>query len=154
VAIRTFEHTAVLPAAPDTVVYALSHYEYFLEHQIHLNLARVRFLGERHGADGVTRRVYRNSERVRLGPLRVMVTNTATSYLDTGGVVVGEAFQWPGVHVMTRSKCVSRGDDATLVEEVLTVEAPGLLMATVFAQARRAHEQKFVRLGRVLAGHE
>ena len=147
---RVFEHTVALHAPPDAVIYALSHYEFYLEHHIHRNLARVRFLGERRGADGVARRMYRNSERVRFGPLPLLVSNTAMSYRD-GNTVVGEAFQWPGIHVMTRSTCIGGEDGATRVDETLTVQAPAMLMATVFAQARLAHEQKFARLEAALA---
>ncbi|HEX8036611.1 MAG TPA: hypothetical protein VF510_22325 [Ktedonobacterales bacterium] len=61
----TFEHTLAMYAPADAIRSALSQYEFFLEHAIHRNLARVNFLGECVGPDGITRRYYRNSERVQ-----------------------------------------------------------------------------------------
>ena len=152
---RIFEHSIVIQAPTERVIYALSHYEYFLEHHIHRNLARVNLMSEERGPDGIVRRRYRNSERVRLGPFPLLVSNTATSYVDADGVtVVGEAVQWPRIHIMTRSRCTAHGAGATQVEEALIVEAPWVLFRTTFTQAKQAHEEKFVRLAQALAGRE
>ena len=152
---QVFEHATIIHAPTDRVIYALSHYEYFLEHHIHRNLAHVRLLAEERGTDGIVRRRYRNSERVRLGPFPLLVSNMAMSYVDADGVtVVGEAVQWPRIHIMTRSRCTAHGAGATQVEEALIVEAPWVLFRTTFTQARQAHEEKFVRLAQALAGRE
>lgn len=142
----TFEHALAIHASADAIRSALSHYEFFLEHAIHRNLVRVQFLGEHAGPDGITRRYYRNSERVRLGPLPITVSNTATNYIDDQGAVVGEAFQSPGIHVMVVSRCTSQPDGATLVSEHVVVEAPRLLMRTVYPQAVTAHVEKLAKL--------
>lgn len=146
----TFEHALAINASADAIISALSHYEFFLEHAIHRNLVRVRFLGERAGPDGISRRHYRNSERVQLGPLPITVSNTATNYLDEQGAVVGEAFQSPGIHILVISRCTSQPGGTTLVSERLVVEAPRLLMRTVYAQAVAAHVEKLANLKRVL----
>jgi hypothetical protein len=155
VAKRIFEHSTVIQAPTERVIDALSHYEYYLEHHLHRNLARVKLVSEVRGTDGIVRRRYRNSERVRLGPFPLWVSNTAMSYVDADGVtVVGEAVQWPRIHVMTRSRCTAQGAGATHVEEALIVEAPRVLFRTTFTQAKQAHEEKFVRLAQALAGQE
>lgn len=146
----TFEHTLTIHASADTIRSALSHYEFFLEHGLHRNLVRVQFLGERSGPDGIARRHYRNSERVQLGPFPLTVSNTATNYLDMQGAVVGEAFQSPGIHIRVISNCTSQPDGATLVSEQLLVEAPRLLMRTVYAQAVAAHVAKLAKLKNIL----
>ncbi|MGZ3599511.1 MAG: hypothetical protein ACXWQ5_07320 [Ktedonobacterales bacterium] len=146
----TFEHMLTIHASADAIRSALSNYEFFLEHAIHRNLVRVRFLGERTDPDGNTRRYYRNSERVQLGPLPITVSNNATNYIDDQGAVVGEAFQSPGIHVMVISRCTAQPDGKTLVSEHVIVEAPRLLMSTVYAQAIAAHTEKLARLKNVL----
>lgn len=142
----TFEHTLAIHAPANAIRSALSHYEFFLEHAIHRNLVRVLFLGERSDPDGITRRHYRNSERVQLGPFPLTVSNNATNYLDAQGAVVGEAFQSPGIHVLVVSHCTSQPNGSTLVSERRLVEAPRLLMRTVYAQAVAAHVEKLARL--------
>ena len=149
-ATRTFAHSCLMHAAPERILSALARYEFFLEHRIHPNVVGVRFLGERAG-NGVTQRIYRNSERVRLGPIPLTVSHTATNYRDAGGALVGEAFQFPGIHVTVRTRCTPQTSGATLVEETLLVEAPRMLMGTVFAQAKRAHEEKLAKLDAALA---
>jgi hypothetical protein len=146
VATRTYQHDVAMRASPERILYALSHYEFFLEHGIHPALIRVRFLGERPGADGFPRRRYRNTERVRLGPLWITVSNIATSYLDASGALVGEAFQSPGIHVTVRSICTARPDGTTLVDESVRVDASAPLLGTTSAQAKRAHDEKLVKL--------
>lgn len=146
----TFEHALTMHASADAIRSALSHYEFFLEHAIHRNFVRVQFLEERVGADGITRRRYRNSERVQLGPLPITVSNTATNYTDNQGAVVGEAFQSPGIHVMVISRCAPQPDGTTLVSEHVILEAPRLLLPTVYAQAVAAHVEKLAKLKSVL----
>lgn len=142
----TFEHTLAMHASADDIRSALSHYEFFLEHTIHRNLVKVQFLGERIGPDGITLRCYRNSERVQLGPLPITVSNNATNYIDDQGAVVGEAFQSPEIHVMVISRCTAQPDGMTLVSEHVIVEAPRLLIRTVYAQAVAAHVEKLAKL--------
>lgn len=146
----TFEHALTMHASADAIRSALTHYEFFLEHAIHRNLVKVQFLGERTGPDGITRRHYRNSERVRLGPLPITVSNNATNYIDEQGAVVGEAFQSPGIHVMVISRCTPQPDGKTLVSEQVILKAPRPLMPTVYSQAVAAHMEKLARLKSVL----
>ncbi len=142
----TFEHALAIHAPTDAIRSVLTHYEFFLEHALHRNLVRVQFLGERVGSDGISRRHYRNSERVQLGPVPLTVSNTATNYIDGEGAVVGEAFQSPGIHVRVISRCTPQPDGKTLVSERLMLEAPRPLMRTVYAQAVKAHVEKLARL--------
>ena len=145
-----FEHALAMKVSADSMRSALTHYEFFLEHAFHRNLVKVQFLGERAGSDGITRRHYRNSERVQLGPLPITVSNNATNYIDAQGAVVGEAFQSPGIHVMVISRCTPQPDGKTLVSEQVIIEAPRLLMPTVYAQAVAAHKEKLAKLKSVL----
>jgi hypothetical protein len=41
VATRTYQHDVAMRASPERILYALSHYEFFLEHGIHPALIRV-----------------------------------------------------------------------------------------------------------------
>jgi|SRR5579883_599630 hypothetical protein len=146
---RTYTHTLIIQAPPERILAALARYEVFIEHQLHRNLVGVRFLGERTGDDGIVRRWYRNTEHVRFGPFAFNVSNTATSYFDAQGALIGEAFQSPGVHVKAITTCAPQPDGpdgATLVEETIQLTAPRLLMRTVYTQAKKAHDEKLLRL--------
>lgn len=146
---KVYEHAITIQADPQRILSSLSRYEFFLENDIHPNLVKSDLLDERTGDDGVTRRTYRNFERVKFGPLTITAQHRAENYIDAEGALVGEAFQSPGVHLTVITRCTPQ-ENGTLVEESVIAEASAALIGTVFSQAKHAHEEKLVKLKAVL----
>lgn len=89
-------------------------------------------------AFGTPRRNYRVTDRLPVGPFRTRFTYRATVTTTPDGRLYTEAFQSPGVHLITWYECAATGE-ATRLMEHCTVQAARLLLGFVRRQAQAAH---------------
>ena len=83
-------------------------------------------------------RRYRVVDQIPVGPVRMRTAYTAELEPVSDHEVRGEAWQSPGVHLVTRYQLEDRGP-ATRLREQVTLEAPFGLRRFVQRQARSAH---------------
>ncbi len=98
---------------------------------------------------GTPRRRFRVTDRMRAGPLLLRFTYLATATDAPDGTLVGEAYQSPGIHLISRYTFTAEGDQ-THIEEQCTITAPGPLIKYVQRQAYAAHAQTFQRIKQFL----
>jgi hypothetical protein len=98
---------------------------------------------------GTPRRRFRVTDRMRAGPLLLRFTYLATMTDAPDGTLVGEAFQPPGIHLISRYTLMPE-DSQTRVEEHCTIAAPRLLAGFVQRQAYAAHAQTFQQIKQYL----
>jgi hypothetical protein len=92
---------------------------------------------------------HRVVDRIPLGPFRLRTVYTAALEPIADDEILGEAWQWPGVHLTTRYRLADRGDKTGL-REAAVVEAPLGLRGFVRRQAFAAHRTTLERLKALL----
>ncbi len=83
-------------------------------------------------------RRYRVVDQIPLGPFRMRAVYTASLEPISDHEVHGEAWQSPGIHLLTVYHLGDRGEGTRLLERV-TLEAPFGLRRFVHRQARESH---------------
>jgi hypothetical protein len=96
---------------------------------------------------------YRVVDRLPVGPFRLRTVYTAALEPISDHEIRGEAWQSPGVHLLTRYQLEERGDTTRLRESV-SLEAPFGLRRFVHHQARSAHRTTLERIKRLLEAPE
>lgn len=106
---------------------------------------------ERLPADPARPRALRHRvvDRIPLGPFRLRTVYTAALEPITDDEIRGEAWQWPGVHLVTRYRLEDRGA-ATGLRETVTLAAPLGLRGFVRRQALAAHRTTLERMRALL----
>ena len=94
-------------------------------------------------------RRYRITDRVPVGPFGMTIVYTAEVEALSAGLVRGEAWQAPGIHLTTEYELADHDGGTRLVERV-SVEAPWLLRRFTIRQARAAHRTTLDRMKGVL----
>jgi hypothetical protein len=142
-----FRH-AIEIAVPRAVLHAfLSELENFAS--LHPLIESIRALPAR--ADRPRARHYRVVDRIPVGPIRLRTVYTATLDPVAQDEIHGEAWQAPGVHLLSIYRLEDRGASTGLVEEVL-VDAPFGLRRFVTRQARDAHRATLEKMKVLLEG--
>ncbi|WIG60775.1 MAG: hypothetical protein OJF49_003523 [Ktedonobacterales bacterium] len=143
----SFSQNIFINAAPAAAIARLSEYSQHTE--LHPMIVAVRLLDTMSTADGGIRRDYRITDRMRLGPFTTRFTYRASITAAPNGRLDGEAFQFPRIHLHVTTICQPEGDGTRVAEEV-KIDAPRLLMRTVYTQAQAAHKQLLANLKTLL----
>ncbi|SRR5579883_309790 len=117
--------------------------------QIHPLIVAITPLDPTTGQDGRLVQRYHIRDRMRLGPFTLAFTYLATLQTDAPGELHFEAFQFPRIRLSNTTRCLPEGT-GTRVSEQVQIEAPRLLMRTVFQQARQSHHHMLLNLKRHL----
>lgn len=96
-------------------------------------------------------RRYRVVDQIPVGPFRMRTAYTAELEPVSDHEVRGEAWQSPGVHLVTRYQLEERGKVTRLHEQV-TLEAPFGLRRFVLRQARESHGVTLEKMKALLEG--
>lgn len=88
------------------------------------------------------------TDQLAMGPFRFKIKYRADVLKLTLDKAHTEAWQSPGVHIISHMLFIEE-NDGTLLREEYTVEAPPLLFGYTFKQAKAAHEELLVQIKQV-----
>ena len=94
---------------------------------------------------GTPRQRFQVTDRMHIGPTAVKFTYLATKTDAPDGSLYCEAFQSPGIHLISVYTFATVGDQ-TAVEERTTVQASPLLLRYVKRQAQQAHQVTMAKM--------
>jgi hypothetical protein len=143
---RSFEQSIEIGAAPEVVHDFLS--DLHRHRGLHPLIERIEDLPA-HPARPRVRR-YRVTDRIRFGPIAFRIAYVAEIEPFAPDLVLGAAWQSPGVEVRTRHRVTSSETGGTLVEEEVLLVAPFLLVDYARRQAKAAHGETLAKLKVVL----
>jgi len=95
-------------------------------------------------------RWYRVVDRIPVGPFRLKAVYTAAIEAVADDEVQGEAWQSPGVHLLTRYRLEALGPERTRLVETVGVDAPFGLRGFVARQASASHRVTLLKLKALL----
>lgn len=95
--------------------------------------------------DGTILQRYRITDRMKLGPFTIQFTYRVTNRLGPSGEIIYEAFQSPRIHLYNTTFLQPEGDGTRLREDV-QIDAPAILLQTVYKGAIQSHQEMFARL--------
>jgi hypothetical protein len=139
---RSFEQSIAIAAAPEVVHSFLCDLHRY--RGLHPLIERIEDLPP-HPARPDARR-YRVIDRLRLGPLSFRIAYLAELAPVAPDVVLGTAWQSPGVEVRTRYRVTRARDGGTDLREDVVLTAPRPLLGYAHRQAEAAHRETFARL--------
>jgi len=93
-------------------------------------------------------RRFRITDQLATGPFRFKIKYLADVLKLTPDEAHTEAWQSPGVHIISHMSFTEE-NGGTLLREEYTVEAPNLLFGYTFKQAKAAHEELLVMIKQV-----
>ncbi len=96
-------------------------------------------------AEGVLLKRYRITDRMKLGPFKIQFTYRVINRVGSAGEIIYEAFQSPSIHLYNTTFLQPEGNGTRLKEDV-QIDAPALLMKTVYKGAIQSHQEMFARL--------
>ena len=97
-------------------------------------------------------RRHRVTDRMRLGPISFRIHYLAEIRAVPPDLILGTAWQSPGVEVRTQYRVTPASNDATLVREDVRMKAPLLLIGYAHRQAEAAHRETLAKLKVLLEG--
>jgi len=104
-----------------------------------------RLIGTTTNADGEQVDQYRVREHVELGPITLPITVAVDMRVTSGGRLISDAYQFPGIHLYNETWCEPEGTGAQVYEHIV-ITAPRLLLKTTYNGAAVAHKEMFARL--------
>ena len=96
-------------------------------------------------ADGTELQCYRITDRMKLGPFTLHFTYRVTNRVGQAGEIIYEAFQSPHIHLYNTTFLLPESNGTRLKEDV-QIDAPVILMKTVYKGALQSHREMFARL--------
>jgi ligand-binding SRPBCC domain-containing protein len=142
---RSFEIDTFINASPEAVRNFLAKLE---NHQkIHPLIIAVKHDNTTTASDGVPIQHYHITDRMKLGPSTLQFTYRVTNRVNPAAVteLVFEAFQFPRIHLSNTMSFHLEGDGTRLRERVI-INAPRILLGTVYKQALQSHRESFAKL--------
>jgi ligand-binding SRPBCC domain-containing protein len=142
-----FEQEIIIQAPLEDV---LAFMEKMENHQkIHPLVVSIRLIESASAPDGVPIRNYAIRDRMRLGPLTISFTYHTAFQVRPGGELILDATQFPRIllHNIFRFQPEGAG---TRVKAEVNIQAPRLLIKTVFEQAQQSHRQMWLNLKTLL----
>jgi ligand-binding SRPBCC domain-containing protein len=143
----SFEHDIFIHASPEKVRAFLSTLDNHT--QIHPLIVNVRHSETSTASDGTVIDHYIIRDRMKQGPFLLTFSYRVEMSIDTTGVIVSDAHQFPGIYLHNRTQCLPEGS-GTRVKESVEITAPGLLLKTVYTQALSSHKKMFEKLKTIL----
>jgi hypothetical protein len=113
--------------------------------KIHPLIISVRHDGLTTTADGTELARYRITDCMKLGPFNIQFTYRVTNRIGQAGEIIYEAFQSPRIHLYNTTFLQPEGSGTRLKEDV-QIDAPSILMPTVYKGAIQSHQEMFARL--------
>jgi Polyketide cyclase / dehydrase and lipid transport len=139
---RSFEQSIVIQAVPGVVHAFLA--DLHRHRDLHPLIERIEDLPPHPGRADV--RCYRVTDRMRLGPISFRIHYVAEIQAVPPDLVLGTAWQSPGVEVRTQYRVAPAPNGATLVREDVRMKAPLLLIGYAARQAEAAHRETLAKL--------
>jgi hypothetical protein len=143
---RSFEQSIAIGAAPAIVHAFLA--DLHRHRDLHPLIERIEDLPPQPGRPDVRR--YRVTDRMRLGPLAFRITYLAELEPFAPDLILGAAWQSPGVELRTRYRVSPSRGGGTLLHEEVRLKAPRLLIGYAHRQAEAAHRETLAKLKRLL----
>jgi polyketide cyclase/dehydrase/lipid transport protein len=138
---RSFEQSIEIAVAPEVVHAFLA--DLHNHRELHPLIERIEDLPPEPGRPEVRR--YRVTDRMRLGPLSFRIAYVAEIRPVPPDLILGTAWQSPGIEVRTRFR-VSPAPGGAIVREDAELRAPRLLIAYAHRQAEAAHRETLAKL--------
>ena len=88
---------------------------------------------------------YRITDRMKIGPFTIHFTYRVTNRVGQTGEIIYEAFQSPRIHLYNTTFLLPERNGTRLKEDV-QIDAPSILMKTVYKGAIQSHQEMFARL--------
>jgi len=139
---RSFAQSIEIAAAPAVVHAFLA--DLHRHRDLHPLIERIEDLPAQPGRTDVRR--YRVTDRMHLGPLSFRITYVAEIKAIPPDLILGTAWQSPGVELRTRYRIAPMPDGRTLVSEDVLLKAPFVLIGYAQRQAAAAHRETFAKL--------
>lgn len=95
--------------------------------------------------DGAQMEFYRITDRMQLGSFSIKFTYRVTSRVGQAGELIYEAFQFPSIYLHNTTIFQPEGTGTRLREDV-AIDAPRLLLGTVYKGAIQSHQEMFAHL--------
>ena len=143
---RSFEQSIEIRVASPVVHAFLA--DLHRHRDLHPLIERVEDLPGHPGRPTVRR--YRVTDRMRLGPFAFRITYVAELEPFAPDLILGAAWQSPGVEVRTRYRISPSPAGGTLVHEEVLLKAPFLLVGYAHRQAEAAHRATLTKLKALL----
>lgn len=147
----TFQQQLFIAAAPETCFHYLSVIDQ--QTQLHPLIVGVRELERGRTAQGHSFFVWEVTDRLSMLGFTFKIKYQTRMTLTDAPSIEHEARQAMGVFVSARTTFQAQGT-GTLVQESVTVSAPGLLFGYTARQAQLAHEKMLANLKRLLEGEK
>ena len=139
---RSFEQSIAIGVAPAVVHAFLA--DLHRHRDLHPLIERIEDLPG-HPARPTVRR-HRVIDRMRLGPIAFRIRYLAELDPFAPDLILGAAWQSPGVEVRTRYRITPSPAGGTLVHEEVLLKAPFLLIGYAHRQAEAAHRETLAKL--------
>jgi hypothetical protein len=139
---RGFEQSIEIRVAPEVVHAFLA--DLHRHRDLHPLIERVEDLPS-HPARPTVRR-YRVTDRIHFGPLALRIHYFAELDPFAPDLILGAAWQSPGIEVRTRYRITASPAGGTLVQEEVLLKAPLLLIGYAHRQAESAHRETLAKL--------
>ena len=139
---RRFEQSIDIHAPPEVVHAFLA--DLHNHRELHPLIERIEELPT--DARRPSARSYRVIDRMRLGPFSFRIAYVAEIESVPPDLVLGTAWQSPGVEVRTRYRVQRAPDGGTHLREEVVLKAPLLLIGYAHRQAEAAHRETFAKL--------
>ena len=139
---RSFEQSIEIAVAPEQVHAFLA--DLHRHRDLHPLIERIQDLAAQPGRSDVRR--YRVTDRMRLGPLSFRIAYVAEIEAVPPDLILGTAWQSPGVELRTRYRITRAPAGGTLLREDVLLKAPFLLIGYAHRQAEAAHRETFAKL--------
>jgi ligand-binding SRPBCC domain-containing protein len=117
--------------------------------QIHPLVVDIRLLNTTAAPDGVPIRHYAIRDRMRYRPFTLQFTYHTAFQVRPGAELILDAAQFPRIRLHNIVRFLPEGT-STCVTEQVNIQAPRLLMATVFEEAQRLHRDMLLNLKKCL----
>ena len=95
--------------------------------------------------DGTPVQYHRITDRMKSGPFTIQFTYRVTNRVGPEGEIIYEAFQCPGIHLYNTT-VLHPELSGTRLKENVQIDAPALLMRTVYKGAIQSHQEMFANL--------
>jgi hypothetical protein len=139
---RRFEQSIEIGVAPELVHAFLA--ELHNHRELHPLIERIEELPPDPRRPTVRR--YRVTDRMRLGPIVFRIAYVAELDPSAPDLILGGAWQSPGIEVRTRYRLSPSSEGGTHVHEEVLIQAPLLLIGYAHRQAEAAHRETFAKL--------
>jgi ligand-binding SRPBCC domain-containing protein len=142
-----FEQEMFIQAPPETVLGFLDNAE---NHpKIHPMVVGIQLIEATSAPDGAPIRSYAIRDQMQLGPFTIRFTYRAAFQRRPGGELIFDAFQFPRIKLHNIFHFQPEGTGTRVTEQV-NIQAPRLLIKTVYKQAQHAHQQMLLNLKKQL----